>query len=154
MKDQLDVGSLSCSVMFQPISIPLQYGIRFFQHPNLQGCNVPHGASSCCQVPFRVSTFPIRSSRWVRCLLSTGKSTVHEAILKRWRSFFRTFWFKLISYFSLLFITIVMQIQISSPYQLPSTYPAVAARKRRLSRLISPALAVCSIVRAALYSCS
>jgi hypothetical protein len=30
---QSDVGSLSCRVMFKPVSMPLQHGIRFFQHP-------------------------------------------------------------------------------------------------------------------------
>lgn len=91
IKDQLDVGSLSCSMMFQSISAPLQHSIRFFQPPNLQGYNTFHNVSSCYQEPFRVSTFPIRSSRWVRCLFSTGKSIVHEAVMSTRRSFFLTF---------------------------------------------------------------
>jgi hypothetical protein len=33
VKDPSDVGSLSCRVMFQPVSAPLQHGIRFFGHP-------------------------------------------------------------------------------------------------------------------------
>jgi hypothetical protein len=32
-KDLSDVGSLSWRVMFQPVSAPLQHGIRFFGHP-------------------------------------------------------------------------------------------------------------------------
>ena len=140
MKDQLDVGSLSCSMMFQSISAPLQHSIRFFQPPNLQGYNTFHNVSSCCQEPFRVSTFPIRSLCWVRCLLSTGKNIVHEVAMSTRRSFFLTFWFKLLSYFSLLFLTAVAQIQISSPYQLPSTYPTVAVRRKLFSRFVSPML--------------
>jgi len=34
-KDLLDVGSLSCQVLFQLVSGSLQVGIRFFQHPTL-----------------------------------------------------------------------------------------------------------------------
>src|SRR5690348_15023418 len=102
MKDQLDVGSLSRSIMFQSISAQLQHSIRFFQPPNLQGYNAFHNTSSCYQEPFRVSTFPIRSLRWVRCLLSTGKHFVHEGCSEDQHSIFHTFWFKLISYFSLL----------------------------------------------------
>jgi hypothetical protein len=30
MKDQSDVGSLSCQVTFKPVSMPLQHGFRFF----------------------------------------------------------------------------------------------------------------------------
>jgi len=32
-KDQGEVGPLSRRVMFQPVSRPLQSGIRFFPHP-------------------------------------------------------------------------------------------------------------------------
>src|SRR3954454_22056188 len=32
-KDQSDVGSLSCRVTFEPVSAPLQDGIRFFRPP-------------------------------------------------------------------------------------------------------------------------
>jgi hypothetical protein len=33
MISQSDVGSLSCQVMLQPVSIPLQHGLRFFRPP-------------------------------------------------------------------------------------------------------------------------
>ena len=33
MKDPSDVGPLSSRVTFKPVSAPLQYGVRFFQHP-------------------------------------------------------------------------------------------------------------------------
>src|SRR5829696_174583 len=33
MKDQSDVGSLSCRVTFKPVSAPLQDGLRFFRPP-------------------------------------------------------------------------------------------------------------------------
>ena len=32
-RHQLEVGSLSCEAKFEPLSISLQYGIRFFQPP-------------------------------------------------------------------------------------------------------------------------
>ena len=32
MKDQSDVGPLSCRVTFKPVSVRLQHGIRFFRH--------------------------------------------------------------------------------------------------------------------------
>jgi hypothetical protein len=33
MKHQADVGTLSSRVIFKPVSIPLQNGLRFFRHP-------------------------------------------------------------------------------------------------------------------------
>jgi len=32
-KNPSDVGPLSSRVTFKPVSVPLQYGVRFFQHP-------------------------------------------------------------------------------------------------------------------------
>jgi len=68
MKDQLDVGSLSCRVMFQPVSLPLQLGFRFFQPPTpaqpsfASQQNYPEGAVLGYHVP-------LTECCWVRCLL-------------------------------------------------------------------------------------
>jgi hypothetical protein len=81
MEDQSDVCSLSCRVMFQPVSGPLQPDIRFSDIPNSHRHRqalppaVPEGSDtrfprSVCEV------------RRVRCLLSTGRLVGHENALK------------------------------------------------------------------------
>jgi hypothetical protein len=55
---QSDVGPLSCRVTFKPVSVPLQHGIRFFQHPKpAPPWADPHGLLSSEEEQYGVSTF-------------------------------------------------------------------------------------------------
>ena len=81
MQDQTDVSSLSRGVMSpeaQPLSIPLQDGLRFFHPP------MPARLSACLAACFPsretygVPMFRLSHNEWGRRALSTGSVRVHD----------------------------------------------------------------------------
>jgi len=85
MKDPSDVGSLSRPVMFQPVSAPLQRGVRFFRHPkparrSTHLATRPSHDAPAPRETYGVSTFRSWSMCEVRYLLSTDEFAIHEAV--------------------------------------------------------------------------
>ena len=81
IKDLPDVGSLSRRGTFNPVSAPLQRGIRFFRHPKPATAMGGPCDPLSRPKPGAVRGFhvPLREVCGVRCLLSTGGRNGHEA---------------------------------------------------------------------------
>uniref|UniRef100_A0A494G966 Uncharacterized protein n=1 Tax=Solanum lycopersicum TaxID=4081 RepID=A0A494G966_SOLLC len=78
-KDQLEVCSLSRGMMFQPLSGPLQPGVRFLQPPipaqPTAFLTVRLPESNCTPAAIRAYHVPCALHDWVRACLSAGGHT-------------------------------------------------------------------------------
>jgi hypothetical protein len=88
------VGSLSRPVIFQPVSMPLQHGIRFFRHlkPAHRSASLttrPPTAAFAAAGGIRGFHVPFIKAYGVRHLLSTGRNIIHEAAPLKPRSVLR-----------------------------------------------------------------
>ena len=105
-KDQPDVCSLSCQVTLKPVSLPLQQGIRFFQHPHPHHyrctlrCTFPNGER------YGVPTFRNEKFTGLGACYRPGSlmatETQHEIVSPA----SSTFWFKRNNHLRLLFVTV------------------------------------------------
>ena len=79
---------------------------------------------------------PLREVRRVRCLLSTGRPWTTRTQTSTFLPPPTPFGSSVSATFACLQLRSLPQIQISSPYRLSSTHPAVVTRRVRLSRFI------------------
>jgi hypothetical protein len=80
-QDQTDVSSLSRGVMLpeaQPLSIPLQDGLRFFHPPMPARLSARLAAHFPLRETYGVPMFRLSHNEWGRRALSTGSVAVHD----------------------------------------------------------------------------
>ena len=98
MKDRAEVCSLSREVLFQPLSTPLQDGLRFFRVP------VPAISSACLAAAYRdgLTVFCIGNKSGLGLLYPPVALDVHERTRKIASTRHGAFWLKPVSIFGLL----------------------------------------------------
>ena len=137
--------------MFQPVSEPLQFSVRFLKHP----LPPKHSAFLTICLPellldlMRLTTFRHRSIANLAACYRPRRVVSCERIHPPLLSFshFRGF-----SHLPLWRITVFTQVQLPSAYSLPCAYLVLATRRIFYSRFGSHTFVLCYFVPSALYS--
>lgn len=93
-RDHKDVCTLSRKVMFQPLSVPLQNGIRFFLVPVPAAPRADFAACCPSRERYRVSTFHLQKCIGLGACSGPGGLWVTSAYGENAAPTSSTFWFK------------------------------------------------------------